>query len=510
MAHKQTCPYCKKPADAGAANCPHCGGLLVGKRPVKASSGSKDSCPRCGAPVNDGDIICVRCGVNLITGQQVAEAQTPAAPQGEPRGSMLPWMAGLGIAAVVVLLAGGLFYWLGGDPVSEAANLAKGENVQDAIDVLGTYLDKHPEDVRGQMLMGKLMWRTQRFDQASGAFLVASGEGLKDEDAALLAAVALYKAGGQEERLVALLERIAENHPSDLRVKRLLGLAHGAAKQYGRQTEVSKALAENGGGEDAYADWALGEALGGHPEAVGDIVSKAPGGGGMAEALLGVVAHMQGRNEEAIAHIGPALEQGTAADDMLQSLLAMAYLRAGEAAEASRLFAEARSGGQRNETARFFEGVCMERLGADIDAIQVYDEIVRGRGAYAGKAAIQAAGLYLSINDLREASESLLAAGQGAGESAKVSTLRGRLRMLEGEYDSAVDEFRSALRQNPDYAPAHLEMGLMYLAQGVPSEGLRELERFLTLAKKQGGGTAVNEVELLTEELRKTLTSQGE
>lgn len=57
----------------------------------------------------------------------------------------------------------------------------------------------------------------------------------------------------------------------------------------------------------------------------------------------------------------------------------------------------------------------------------------------------------------------------------------GQALRLKGEYEQAITLLAMAIRENPQLAAAHLELGLAYCFSGLFDESIRELESAITL-----------------------------
>ena len=79
---------------------------------------------------------------------------------------------------------------------------------------------------------------------------------------------------------------------------------------------------------------------------------------------------------------------------------------------------------------------------------------------------------------------------------------------LENNLPDARDAFESAISRDPNYAPAYLERGLLFVKSDVIDEGLRSLERYLELIGDDTAGTMAFEIKTLTEQLRQTSGAQ--
>ena len=244
MATMIKCPFCGGLVDAASDICIHCGGPLKSKsaQPSAARAASMQ-CPACSAPVGPGDIVCVKCGTNLLTGQKVAEQKKEA---GRPRFAGVLRLLGYIAGGVVALAAvGGLvvlaMYFLQ-DPVGEARRLAAGGNLAEATELLQQHLEKAPEDLDGEFLLGKICWQGQQYERASEIFeSVARQGGPLERDALVLALLASERSPNAEnrQRLVTLMGTVVQQrYANDPELQKLLALARGAVGEYKGEREA--------------------------------------------------------------------------------------------------------------------------------------------------------------------------------------------------------------------------------------------------------------------------------
>jgi len=71
-----------------------------------------------------------------------------------------------------------------------------------------------------------------------------------------------------------------------------------------------------------------------------------------------------------------------------------------------------------------------------------------------------------------------------------------------GKKEDAEDEYRDAIRINPDYAEAHANLGILFSETGNKEEAKKELEGAKRLFKVQGREADVKKTEELLKSLR--------
>ena len=517
MAAMMNCPYCGKLTDPKLAGCLHCGGPLKAKSPQvpgsRPSSAPGHQCPRCKSPIQDGDIICVRCGTNLLTGQQIADEQ-PEPVEKKSRGSWLP-VLGVGLLVFLLLSAvGGLVYFITQDPVAEAKRLAT-TNVLKAIEILEKHTAKHKDDPRAFFLLGKLTYQAQSFDRATAAFSTVSKIDPKNSDAAFLTVLAASRlnTGDARNQQIAALRRIVETSPDNKDAWYLLGLALGASDDLAGQKEALKRavdLDKNLAG--AHRSLGITESLQGNfadarksLEEANQQVQK----DGDNAAAVGFSASLENRPEDTATWLRQAIDNGTTVGGAARTRLGMILMSEGKADEALPYLREAKSAPNPPPEAAFNFALCLQANKLDAEALSEFERIATASGARAGEAAVQMALLFLSQGNPDRAGEAIQRAAQLGSTSAKFYTVQGSVKLALNNPAEAQQAFRNAIQSDKNYAPAHLENGLLLVSRGSLKEGLEELRRYLELA---GGATKVargDELELLVNQLDQTVNQES-
>jgi predicted Zn-dependent protease len=503
------CPYCGKLTDPKLASCPHCGGPMRAKpqhTEGPAAPGTGPRCPNCRNPVQEGDIICVRCGTNLLTGQKIAAEQEQAV---KPRRNWAPVLL-VGIAAMLLFAAlGGLALYITYDPVAEAVRLSR-SNPLEALNRLQQYVDRRPGNVKARLTLGKLHWQARQFGKASEEFSAASRLDDTDKSAAWLAVAGAAKIAGPEGRnlQVAALQRVTEVDPDNPEGWRMLALAQGPATDPAAGQEAWKRATALGGGQGGDPALAAALALSGDYDgaaaALGAVVDAAPGNSDAAAALA-MVESLQGDSEKALPLLEEAAANGSAIDSFVKTRLGLLLMGQGDYEKALPLLRDAAAAANAYPSAAFFHALCLQQAGLTAEAMVDYDRIMTAGGEYAGEAGLQLATLFLEQDNAGKANDLLSRAKQLGGASARAYTIEGRIRLQEGDQAAAQQAFLSAVKTDPDYSPAHLENGLLYIGRGVLGEGLRELEQYLALVGEDRAGTRATEIEVLVEQLKQTM-----
>jgi lipopolysaccharide biosynthesis regulator YciM len=452
----------------------------------------------------EGDIICMQCGLNLLTGQKIQRPQGAAmAVPGERRFNPV-WVA-VPVLLVLAGLLGGLLYFLSQDPVEQARQLAREQNVIEAKAVLEGYLPAHPQDAAAHLLYGKLQSRSEDFPGALAAFEAALAADPAQTEAAELALYAASRLGSAQKGEAYI--RIARAQPSNTRALRLLAATQGAAGDYaGLAQTLAEVVAREGETSGVLNLQGAGRALQGDTEAAKAAFSAAEAidpQDPIAPLARGLVASMEGDEAQAAEALGAVQDAGPQVRALVDARLGMMQMARGNYDAALPLLRAAMDAGS-NADAEFFHAVCLKELTLRQESLAALTKIAQGQSKYAGRAAVEAAQMYLEDRLIEEA-EAMARNAAAAGEnSAKLFTVQGQLYVARGEENEGQQSFRRAIQTDETYAPAHLENGLLYVKRGITQEGLASLERYVELSA-DAPGARVSEVEVLIAQLQQTM-----
>lgn len=507
MATMMNCPYCGKLADPRLDACPHCGVPLrtrAAAAPPRSAAVLGARCPKCNAPVRDGDIICTRCGVNLLTGQKIAPETAPILAPSTGRNYARMALLGLLVVAGVAGIGAGVWYLLQ-DPVGEARRLGRAGRYLEGADILQRYLENHPDRFDAQLLMGKLYWHLGNFEKARDHFDRAARIQPQDPDAGMLAVIAASKTTGADARArwSEILDRVLQSDATNTEARYLLAALKGVAGDRQGQIREFEQIA----GDPRFAvELATARALGGDPARAQQDLARAPQDADTFAANA-VLLSLNGQKEQVLAKLQQA--EGSSAPEAVATRLGLELLRNGDAEQALRTFQTAQQNGAAAPEAAYYYALCLQANGLDTEALQAFDRIVAAGGPYASEAAVQMALLFVQQGNLQQAREQLRKAAAGSGQSAKYYTVQGYIQMKEGAQNEAQQSFRMAIQNDPDYAPARLENGLLLVARGQLNDGVRDLEKFLSLTA--GSGNSVSrEIELMVNQLKQTIAAPPE
>ncbi|HOZ46692.1 MAG TPA: tetratricopeptide repeat protein [Candidatus Hydrogenedentes bacterium] len=523
MAGMTNCPYCGKLTDPKLENCPHCGGYLQKKDDSldpypKKPRAKGQSCPNCRALVNDGDIICVACGTNLLTGQKIAEQGVK--PKADPgvrlapaaERSTLKWLIVALIVVIILALALVVVAILSRDPLQKAVDLSRANNFLEAANVLRRHIERHPDDAEAQCLLGKVHWRMNQFMDAADAFERAARIDKTSPQTGLMAVLSLASqpSGDTLGRQAAILEDLFQTFPDDLDVGYLLALAQGVQGKVERQVTVLRKIVA-AAPTDAAARENLGLALAlshAYEEAARELAAAQSDGVATANlaAAQGFAGYLMGDIENAAPFLSQALDEGTTVQQQAQLRLALLLARQGQYGTALPHFNVLAGGtGETAVVAKFFHGMCLALSGRHSDALIELEALGLQRGPFAVEASLQAAHLYLVNGDIERAREAIRRADEYGGSGPALETLRGRVEAATGQFRPAQEAFKRAILADENYAPAYLENGLVYIKREVFSEGIQQLEKYLTIIDPDMPGAHGPEVEMLVAQLKQTL-----
>ena len=506
-----SCPYCGKLTNPRLEACPHCGGPMQqkaatpspGRRPEARPA---QTCPNCRALVQDGDIICVACGTNLLTGQKIAGRQQP----GATARNRLPWIVlAIVIAAVLLLFAVlGLAYVLTRNPVQQALALAAANKEIEAAGMLSKHLQRHPRDVKALTLMGKLDWKRGRFSEAAASFEAASDIDRKDPDLAMIAVLCLASenAANTRDRRIDILKRVTADFPNKEDARYLLALEQGAANNVDAEIETLKSLVQNAP-DNAVASESLGvaQALSGDytgAEQLLDRAAKRPEQSGDALAALGFTASLSGKPDRAVEDLRAAVERNTSAKRQVLTRLGVLLVSQGRLEEAQRYLGDAVAAHKDETQAQFFYAVCLQGLGLIPEALNTFEQTAQKQGPFAVEALLRIGELQLIQGNSQKARDAIDKAEAAGITSPALYTVRGRVNAALGEDDRARENFQKALKIDANYAPAHLENGLLHIKQQSIDEGVKELEKYLSLVDPNQAGTRSAEVQAMIAHLK--------
>lgn len=471
-------------------------------------------CPHCTRMADpdkipgEGDIICVQCGLNLLTGQKIL---SPGGGVREiaPRKPRALWLYAAAPALVLLLAAAlGAAYYLTRDPVAEATALAISGNTLEATRLTDLRLEQNPTDLRARMLRGRLAWRAQDYARATQDFTAILDLEPRNEQAAALAMLSVSRLSGPNalQQQTGLYQRVLETQPENRTAQHLLALALGASGRLEEQIAAMDRLEAQGAGDDPFLMQMRGAALallGRRSEAELSFASAANAGdtGGLATLAQGLLASMNGDAAKAEQLLSASNNTAGEAGALAGARLGLLQMARGEYEPAVGVLRRAADAG--NEEARFFHAVALRQVRLTQEATAALTAIRDKGSKFAASAALELALMALESGNVDQAEENLRQAANAGDTSARYQTMQGKLYLAQGRDAEALQTFRQAIHNQPDYAPAHLEQGLLHVKNGMTDDGIASLEKYIELAGDTIAG-AVPEVRLLVSQLKQT------
>lgn len=511
MATMINCPFCGKLTDPNLDSCVHCGGFLPKGQegtPQRKAPARSQTCPNCGALVQEGDIICVACGTNLLTGQKIAE-ERPAEKKSQR--NYWPWIIGA-IAVVVLLIVLALIVvFLTGDAVAQAEQLMREGKTLEAANLLRSHLDRHPDSAKAYVLLGRIHWANRDYAAAAESFDNAAGYDPGDAMAPLYAGLnyALVRGGSSLSQSEDAFEEHVRRMPESAQGWYLLGQVRGIkGNTAGQITALKNALETEESAERTRTALGIANALAGDFAAanvylVTDDASASENPD--ITAVRGLVAGMEGYTDAATQNLEEAVEGQTAFREAALTQLGMLMMKTGDFDSASRYFRRALSIDSTDSSARFFRALCLESQRLDTEALAEFQDLAQSEGEYAAQAAAQAANIYIKQGEPSLAMETIERAMNLGATGPVVYTIRGRIFIQLGQSAQAREALRQAVNENPEYAPARLENGLLYIQRGMFEEGVNELRAYLSLVDPELPDARAEEIQALIDQLRESM-----
>ena len=497
--------------DPNLDGCPHCGGSVhqpvAPRRP--ASSKSRQTCPSCKALVQDGDIICVVCGTNLLTGQKIGE-EIEAASEEKSRTTTV--LVAIVVLLVVIIVGASWFYVYKGDPVNRAMRLIESGDFFNAETILADHVQRVQDDERAWFELGRVRWSVNKFAEAARAFEAVVGLNSTSTEAAKWAVVSLAASGAQgvNNRQIAMLRQVVANEPDDDRAKYLLGLTSGASQNVAEQITIMEGMSGTGPLAQL-TDLSLGVALALDgkparaqekldPRGVSPTASKAS-----FQAARAFASGLNGKRQVALAGLDAALQSGDELAVEWQALTQYGKLlmEGGRYQEAEPYLRQAMAL-RPGSLAAYLHALCLSAMGSFPSALIEFEALLNRQGNFAAEAGAQAAAIYLAMDNIDRAGETITRVSTLGQASASIHTVRGRVLAGQENYRAALDAFSAAKRLDPEYAAAYLESGLAYLSQEMLVQALRELSTYLEKVGEDVGGTRAYEIRGLVNQLYQT------
>lgn len=498
MAH---CPFCEKPINENATQCPHCGApikatTILGEKKVETKSSG--ICPNCKSPVNKTDIICIYCGTNLLTGTKIL-AETP-----KEKKKVLPslnkkyFLYGFLVVLLLIIVGAGIVY-LTYDPISSAISLSR-TNLLGAIDILQKYIAKNPQNTRAHLILGKLYLKNNQLDEALSEFDKVINANDKNNDVLWLA---LYASAQKNDKNLQLkyIKQLGQKYPEQNNLKLLSILGEGSIPDI-RDSEQLFLWANNSEmGKNSIIAILLSQ--GNYNEAL-NLLNKTDISPKTALLFLLLAENMkdQQNKQKYLSIVEDNLESFSDAE---KALVACQILKSGDTNKTSQLLQSLKLKEKTPVVLNYLYALTLLNAGLTTEAIIELDKIKNSEGNYSIDATLDLALIYFQQDNITKATELIQSVKNKGQQTPRSYLIEGRIALANNDMTFAQQCFSSAIQKDPNYAPAYLENGLLYIQKGVLSEGLKNLKTYIQIVKNTIPSYSTAEIEVLIEQIEQTL-----
>lgn len=497
------CPFCNKPIKEDAKQCPHCGAPIKASTiPIQTKTETKSQgiCPNCKSPVNKTDIICIYCGTNLLTGTKIL-AETP-----KEKKSVLPainkkyFLYGLLIILLLILVGVGIVYFTY-DPISSAINLSQ-TNVLGAIDILQKYIIKNPQNVRAHLVLGKLYLNNNQIDEALTEFDKVMTLNDKDNDVIWLALFASSKKNNKEQQL-KYIKKLIEKYPERNDLKLLSFLGEGNISNITNFEQLFASSTNSTVNKNGIIALLLSQ--GNYNEVLNltkdiDISPKT--------ALLLLILSKNLNDEQNRQKYLSSIETNIQElSDTEKALLACEIMKSGDTNKTLQLLQYLKNRENMPAVLNYLYALTLLNSGLTTEAIIELEKIKNSEGNYSRDASLDLALIYFQQDNVTKATELIQNIKNKGQQTPRSYLIEGRIALANNDPTFAQQCFANAIQKDPNYAPAYLENGLLYIQRGVLSEGLKHLKTYIQIVKNTLPNYSTAEIEVLIEQIEQTLVN---
>ncbi|MCX8065476.1 MAG: zinc ribbon domain-containing protein [Candidatus Hydrogenedentes bacterium] len=496
----ENCPYCNKPITPNLQQCPHCGAPIRATVTPSEKSSKSHFCPNCSSPVDKADIICIYCGTNLLTGTKL-EANRPI-----PKRYFLPtqWKKYLllgGIVIALLLILTGSIIYFSYDPVKIAINLSK-TDILGAIDTLQNYIQRNPKNIRARLILGKLYLKNTQYDEALEQFeKVAELDNRSLESAWLSLHTAYIKDPNNIQLQTKYLKKLAELLPNRDDISLLINLGD---KKMAR-LEKNEKLFENINKLKLSIDSVVsGYILAGLQKDAEKLVRNKESSISPIISSL-IISANQGKERE-IEFINNLDLSSLNLSPNEWGYLTTKFLSTGETTKSLQCAQRMKSASSTlSPTLHYLYTLTLLNSNLTTDAIIELDRIRNSESPYSTEATLDLAEIYLSQENISKSEELIQSVRNKGNQSARSYLIEGRIALLNNDLAKAQQCFSTAIQRDPNYAPAYLENGLVYIRRGILREGLNNLKSYIRIVKNTFPKYSVAEIEVLIEQIEQTV-----
>ncbi|HOK10039.1 MAG TPA: zinc ribbon domain-containing protein [Candidatus Hydrogenedens sp.] len=498
------CPYCNKPVKDDIEQCPHCGAPLQAttiSAPLQTESQSQQLyCPNCKSPVNKTDIICIYCGTNLLTGTKIVQ-ETPKIKRRIVSEQLKKYLiVGLVFVLLIIVIGAGIIF-ITYDPVSSAINLSR-TNLLGAIDSLQKHIAKNPNNTRAHFVLGKMYLKNKQYDEAMAEFEKTFEKDKKNTDAVWLALYSAHNKKSKESQL-KYLTKLVDLYPERNDLKLLSLLANPKAlNNMDSEQIIALASSTNMKKEGIIA---LLMSYGNYDLAL--TFANTVSADSQNATLLYLLADMRKdeNGKQKYMSIVETTTQGLSDAD--KALFACQLLKSGDSNRALQLLQTVKTKEQSPAMLNYLYALTLLNSGLTTEAIIELEKIKNMEGNYSYEATLDLAMIYFKQDNLTKATELIQAIKNKGQQSPRSYLIEGRIALANNDMSTAQQCFSSAIQKDPEYAPAYLENGLLYIRRNVLSEGLNLLKKYVQIVKKVVPSYSTAEIEVLMEQIEQTLLS---
>lgn len=494
------CPYCNRPITPNLQQCPHCGAPLKATVIPSEKSSTSSICPNCKSPVDKADIICIYCGTNLLTGTKLETNRSLRKRFTLP----LQWkkylLIGGAVIAILLILAGTVIY-LSYDPVKTAINMSK-TNILGAIDTLQKYLQRNPNNVKGHLILGKLYLRNNQYDEALEQFKkVVEFDSKNPEPAWLLLYTSYLKDPNNLQLQMTYLKKLSELFPNREDISLLITLGEKKMTRVERDEVLTENIRKLKMPIDAVASGYILASL--HREAEELVKNHMSSVSPVISSLITSVNQGKEKELEFINSLDLSSLNLSANE---WGYLTAKLLLSNDKTKALQCAQNMKSSSpQLSPPLQYLYALTLLNSNLTTDAIIELDKIRNSENPYSAEATLNLAEIYLSQENLSKAEELIQSVRNKGNQSPKSYLIEGRIATLNNDFAKAQQCFSTAIQRDPNYAPAYLENGLLYIRRGILKEGLNNLKDYVKIVKNTFPKYPVADIEVLIEQIEQTL-----
>lgn len=495
------CPFCDKPINENANQCPHCGAPIKATTivsPTKTETKSQQGiCPNCKSPVNKTDIICIYCGTNLLTGTKIV-AETP-----KEKKSVLPpiqrkyLLYGFVVILLLIFVGIGIIYF-SYDPISSAISLSR-TNLLGAIDILQKYIAKNPQNIRAHLILGILYLRNNQFDESLTEFEKVISASDKNNDVIWLALIASTKKGDKTQQ-IKYIKLLEQKYPDRNDIKLLSILGEGKTPNVEMEQLLSLAKSSESNRNSIIA---LLLSTGNFDQVLSlvnnDEISPKT-------ALLLLILSEIKKDEQNKQKFMSIIENNLPEmNDTEKALIASQLLKVGNTNRSLQLLQSLKSKEKIPTVLNYLYALALLNSGLETEAIIELEKIKNSEGNYSNDASLDLALIYFKQDNISKAMDLIQSIKNKGQQSPRCYLIEGRIALANNDVTFAQQCFSNAIQKDPNYAPAYLENGLLYIQKGVLSEGLKNLRTYIQIVKNTDPNYSTAEIEVLIEQIEQTL-----